>query len=45
MEVVDIKQGVCVVKFHGPVAMGEGIATAIKDTFDHDIKDVILIGF
>ena len=29
----------------GPEAMGQGIAIAIKETFNHDIKDVLLVGF
>jgi hypothetical protein len=29
----------------GPETMAQGIATAIKDTFDHDIKDVLVVGF
>ena len=29
----------------GPEAMGQGIATAIKDTFSHDIKEVVMVGF
>ncbi len=45
VEVMDVKQGVCVVKFKGPAAMGEGIQKAIKDTFTHDIKEVMLVGF
>lgn len=45
VEVVDIKQGTCVIKFHGSESLGKGIAAAIKDTFPRDIKQVILVGF
>jgi hypothetical protein len=45
VQVVDVKQGTCIIKFSGPNAVGKGVAAAIKDTFKKDIKDVIVIGF
>lgn len=44
-QVVDVQQGTCVIKYAGPEAIGKGIAAAIKDTFQRDIQEVIVLGF
>lgn len=42
VKVTDVQQGTCVLRFRGPPAMGDGIASAVRATF-HDINEVITV--
>ena len=41
VEVVHVNDGVCRLKYSGPVPIGEGIKAAIRDKFP-DIREVVL---
>jgi len=45
VEVVDVQQGTCIVKFKGPLTLGKGVVASIKDKFAPHIHEVILVGF